>query len=67
MITVIPAYGRDYRSQKEVKQAWEEGKDFMIVTLFGGNYGRYVNKEYAPSGPIFVRYSKNRKIVQVQN
>lgn len=27
-ITVTPAYGADYKSQKTVKEAWAAGKDF---------------------------------------
>lgn len=27
-ITVLPAYGRDYKSEAELKAAWAEGKDF---------------------------------------
>lgn len=30
MITVTPAYGRDYRSAKAAKADWKAGKDFII-------------------------------------
>lgn len=30
-ITLIPAYGRDYKSSKEVKADWEAGKDFVMT------------------------------------
>lgn len=29
ILTVIPAYGRDYTSKKEVEAAWRAGKDFQ--------------------------------------
>ena len=29
MATVTPAYGRDYRSAREAKAAWYEGKDLQ--------------------------------------
>jgi hypothetical protein len=29
VLTLVPAYGRDYRSAKEVKAAFETGKDFL--------------------------------------
>ena len=31
MITLIPAYGRDYASAKAVKADWAAGKDFLIA------------------------------------
>lgn len=29
-LSAVPAYGRDYKSKKEVMAAWNEGKDFQI-------------------------------------
>jgi len=66
-LTLLPAYGRDYTSQKAVKKDWNEGKDFVIATMFGGHYGQYVGINDAPKDAyIFIRYDKKRKIVQVQ-
>ena len=39
------AYGRDYKSQKEVKAAWAEGKDFRINDMSDPDNGRYINKD----------------------
>lgn len=54
-MTVVPAYGRDYKSKKEVQADWDAGKDFLIQT-FGPNHGRYINKQDAgnlkPSGGL---------------
>ena len=33
MTTVIPAYGRDYKSAAAAKQDWQDGKDFIIADL----------------------------------
>lgn len=33
MITVTPAYGRDYKSAKAAKADWKAGKDFIIDDL----------------------------------
>lgn len=49
-ITLVPSYGRDYRTQKEVKAAWAENKDFTINTFGHPHDGRQINKEYAPRG-----------------
>ena len=43
-ITVIPAYGRDYKSKKAILEDWNASKDFQIAT-FGPDDGHYINKE----------------------
>lgn len=63
-LSAIPAYGRDYKSQKEVKSAWESGSDFMIQ-----DRGRstYVNKDDAPKGStIVIRYAKLTKQLPIK-
>lgn len=40
--TLMPAYGRDYRTADEVKQAFEGGKDFVLVSHMQETY---CNKE----------------------
>lgn len=64
-ITVIPAYGRDYKSVKEVKEAYEAGKDFTIQDFFSGADGKAINKEDAERAGVQlkVRYSKLTKAV----
>ena len=42
MLTVVPAYGRDYKSKQEVLLDWEANKDFQLPD------GRYVNKQQVP-------------------
>lgn len=64
-MTVIPAYGRDYTTQRAVKADWKSGKDFIVADMFSGAHGRYVNKEDAKGMHIMVRYDKLRKIVNV--
>lgn len=59
-VTVIPAYGRDYKTKKEVIEAWNDGKDFQIVDMFHGN-GRYISKRDVienPSIVVNVRYKR---------
>ena len=42
MLTIAPAYGRDYKTIKEASDAWHNNLDFKIIT---GNYrGSYINK-----------------------
>ena len=61
-IEVIPAYGRDYKNQAEVKAAWKEGKDFQDTAT-----GQYVNNADAEGQKlkVIVRYSRLMKVVQV--
>lgn len=40
-LVLTPAYGRDYKSKKEVLAAWNEGKDFIAHFPLGTTY---VNK-----------------------
>lgn len=61
-IEVTPAYGRDYKNQKEVKQAWAENKDFRETVT-----GQYINKEEAEKlgVSVLVRYANDKKVMKV--
>ena len=40
-LTVVPAYGRDYKNKKEVEKDWVDGKDFRIESIghrYNGSY-----------------------------
>ena len=60
MLTCVPAYGRDYKSAKAVKEDWNAGKDFIISDLFSGDDGRYINKEDADNAGVKVKIRYNR-------
>lgn len=67
ILSVEPAYGRDYKSQKEVKEAWAQGKDFVINSIFSPDYGRYVNKEDAPKGShVNIRFKKGTSLIVIK-
>ena len=56
-MTVIPAYGRDYKSAKAAREDWANGKDFVIADLFSGDDGRYINIQDCKAGQrIGIRY-----------
>jgi len=43
--TIVPAYGRDYKSKKELLIDWNNNKDFRIMDISAGRYdGSYINK-----------------------
>lgn len=58
-MTLVPSYGRDYKSGKEVREAWESGRDFTIQS-FGHDNGRQINLEDAQrTGGVFnIRYKR---------
>jgi hypothetical protein len=60
-IEAKPAYGRDYKSQAEVKADWNADLDFQSYT------GQYLNKSDAKrlGYKVLVRYARELKVVQV--
>lgn len=42
-MVVKPAYGRIYKSAAEVKAAWKDNRDFVILDMHSGP-GLYVNR-----------------------
>jgi hypothetical protein len=67
-VSAVPAYGRDYKSQKEVKAAWEEGKDFRIQAMMMPEYdGQYVNKDNCPPGlTLNIRYKRLTQVCVIK-
>ena len=37
-VSMVPAYGRDYKSQKAVLEDWKAGKDFQLQTMNDTRY-----------------------------
>lgn len=66
-VTLVPAYGRDYKSGKAVKEDWKAGKDFQINCIMHPDDGRYINLEDAQgtTDKYSVRFSKLTKTVNV--
>ena len=65
MLTLTPAYGKDYKSAKEVKEAWNRGSDFIIAD-FGHRYeGKPINKAQA-NETVNIRFSQLRKVVVIK-
>lgn len=66
MLTLVPAYGRDYITAKAVKEHWEAGKDFQISNMFHPDDGRYINKEDGRGQKFIIRFCKGTKTVAVK-
>lgn len=68
-LTVVPAYGRDYKSKAEVLSDWNAGKDFQICDMSSPHDGSYINKEDASKEGITVnvRYARLTKVLPIKN
>jgi hypothetical protein len=67
-LTLVPAYGRDYKSGKEVQADWDDNKDFQINDMSSPHDGAYINKQDATSGSYNIRYKKltQVKVIKVK-
>lgn len=61
-IEALPAYGRDYKNQKDLQADWDAGKDFVAMS-FAGPMG-YINKQDAEAQglKVIIRYAKQLKV-----
>lgn len=66
-IQLVPAYGRDYKSQREVQEAWDANKDFWTADIFNG-YGSATNKQDcdAMNLRVIIRYARGMKLYAVK-
>ena len=62
-MTVIGAYGRDYKNSTDALADWEGGKDFQIVSV-GRWMGSYISNRDGIE--VSIRYDQKRKIVQTE-
>jgi len=58
-ITVVPAYGRDYKNAPSAKADWAAGLDF--IETFSG---KYINKPQADEAgmSVTIRYANHRRV-----
>lgn len=65
-ITLMPAYGRDYKSKREIAADLLADRDFILCTGFGRdqliNWSQLLAAEFDHVREINVRYSKLRKV-----
>jgi hypothetical protein len=62
-LEVVPAYGRDYKNQSEVKADWSANKDFQDP--FSGSYINKFDAERLVGLKVMVRYARHSKVVAV--
>jgi hypothetical protein len=62
-ITLIPAYGRDYKSKRDVMKDWTDGKDFQIQDISSKWDGSYTSRRDKDKlGVVTIRYNKLRDL-----
>lgn len=60
--SLTPAYGRDYKNKKEVLEAFNSEKDFILQPE-----GAYINKQQIATGvTVNIRYNKLRSVLPVK-
>ena len=57
-MTLIPAYGRDYKSEKAVLADFDANKNFIITDMFHPSNGKLVNKPQLTGQTVTIRYKK---------
>ncbi len=67
-MTLLPAYGRDYKSRKAVEADFFAGKDFIIADLFSGEDGRYcsIHELKGEYKQVTLRYNQKRNLTVVK-
>ncbi len=64
--TLIPAYGRDYKTAQAAKAAWDAGKDWQIANMFHPDDGRYTSKADWAGETVLLRFCRLTKITQAK-
>ncbi len=68
-LTLVPAHGRDYKSKREVMEAWDAGKDFIVQDMMSPYDGKPINKSDAKAGGISnvnIRYKRMRSVAVIK-
>ena len=61
-ITLLPAYGRDYKSKQAVIADFDANKDFILSQFGSPDDGRYINREQVEGHEVWFRYAKLTKV-----
>jgi hypothetical protein len=64
-VTLVPTYGRDYKSKKEVLSDWNGNKDFRIQSMGHPHDGASINKQDAEKTPGVTYNIRYKKLTQV--
>jgi len=68
-MTVTPAYGREYKTQKSAKADWDADMDFIVADLHNPYDGKPINLTQAREvglDEVTLRFDSLRKIAVVK-
>lgn len=64
-VTLVPAYGRDFKTAKAARESWRGGDDWRIDCMFCPDDGRYVSeRDDCPQYRFTLRFDGGRKTAQ---
>ncbi len=63
MTILIPAYGRDYKSEAAVKKDFQDGKDFRVADVSDGWDGSYCSIRDFKGKQVKIRYARLTKFI----
>jgi len=65
-LTVVPAYGREYKSAAALLADWEADKDFAVMGLMGSGYINRSDAIASGVSEVTARYQRQRKLVVIK-
>lgn len=69
-LTLVPAYGRDYKTKAAVEADLRAGKDFLVQDISAGrDDGRYANLEDLKTGgygEVRIRYKRLTQVTIIK-
>jgi hypothetical protein len=65
IMAVVPAYGRDYKTAKEAKEAFLSGKDFILKDITSRWDGKPCSCRDFRGEIVEVRYNKRQRLTMV--
>ena len=66
-ITLVPAYGRDYKNKKTLLQDFNDNKDFIIMDMSSPYDTKPANKSDLKGYTCMIRYERLTKICVIDN
>ncbi len=61
--TLTPAYGRDYKSGRDARADFENGKDFILHVYGAERNGPCGVSDFAPGSRVTIRYKRQTAVV----
>lgn len=65
-MTLVPAYGRDYKSEEQAKQSYLKGLDFKIADISSPWDGKYASCRDFSGHTVKIRFNRLQDFVIVE-